>query len=533
MKFKFLSILAIIALSSNAFAQGEMDAYKLSRNSLTGTARSVSMGGAFGALGGDISSISINPAGIGVYKTSEVVATMNFQNTKTTTQMNNMSGPKTSQDKFKFTFDNIGFVGTVPTNNSDIVPLINFGFSYNRVMSFDRKYKLQGDNLNNSIAGYMAHRANNMSPLVTDPDNKFLVDGDGKNNEGRYAFDDYDWMALLGYNSYMIDYNNGRYYAGGAFNSGGIYNELNVIEKGAIDRYDFNVGTTFADIVSFGLTVSVTDLNYRIYSDYSEVLNSAGNGFVMDNWLHTEGTGWQIKTGLIFKPIHELRIGVAYHSPTWYNMTDYFGAGIDYNVEGLLDPPPGPNDVPAKDNIYSGDYGPFDYKFRSPDKFIASLAGVIGQIAIISADYEYTNYSGSMKLFDRNGDDLSHNPNKSIDTHYKGASSVRLGGELRVTPQFSLRAGYAWMQSPVDAKVKDNPTTEEIITVGSDAHYILDGDTHHITWGAGYRFTKNFYTDIAFVVKNRKSDLYTFYGSDKAEIKDQVFQGLLTFGVRF
>lgn len=31
------------------------------------------MGGAFGALGGDISGIAINPAGIGVYQKSEIV----------------------------------------------------------------------------------------------------------------------------------------------------------------------------------------------------------------------------------------------------------------------------------------------------------------------------------------------------------------------------------------------------------------------------------------------------------------------------
>lgn len=533
MKIKFLSILAMLAISTGyTFAQGEMDAYKMSRTDLTGTARSVSMGGAFGALGGDISGISINPAGIGVYKSSEVVTTVNFQNTKTKTRMIDADGSNMDQSKFKFTFDNLAFVGTIPTNNSDVVPLINFGFSYNRLKSFDRKYNMQGNNLNRSLAHYMAGRAN-ISPYTLDrPDDQLIINYDGKNNENINPFERYDWLAVLGFNSYMIDHlGSGKYAAGAAFAGGGIYNDLNVREKGSVDSYDFNVGTTFADVVSFGLTVSVTDLNYRLYSDYSEVLNNAGNGFLMDNWLHTEGTGWQIKTGLIFKPIQELRIGLAYHSPTWYNMTDYFGAGIDYNVEGLVSP--GPNDIPASGDVYSGDFGPYDYKFRSPDKFIASIAGVIGQTAIISADYEYTNYSGSMKLFDRNGDILSDydNPNDFIKDDFKGASTIRVGAEVRLTPQFALRAGYSWMQSPLEKSFKN--AEKEPVLVGGDAHYVLDGDTNYITWGGGYRFSRNFYTDIAFVLRNKKSDLYAFDTAEKAELKEQTFQGLLTLGFRF
>lgn len=531
MKLKSLSILAILAISGGyAHAQGEMEAYKMSRNDLTGTARSVSMGGAFGALGGDISGIAINPAGIGVYKTSEVVTTLNFQNTKSETQMKTAGGSKVNESKFKFTFDNLAFVGAIPTNDSDIVPLINVGFSYNRIKSFDRKYKMQGDNINSSLADYMARRASNSYNKLDNPDKQLIVDRDinGINDYGDYVFREYDWLPAFGYNSYMIQHtSNGIYVPEAAFAAGGMNNDLMVREKGTIDSYDFNIGTTFADVVSFGLTVSVTDLDYRLSSDYSEALNNT-NGFALGNELHTEGTGWQLKTGLIFKPVQELRIGLAYHSPTWYNMTDYYWAGINYNMEGLIDRPI--QGIPESGKVESGDYV-FDYKFRSPDKFIASIAGVIGQTAIISADYEYTNYKGSMKLFNRNGDNLSHLPNDAIKEHYEGASTIRVGAEVRVTPQFALRAGYAWMQSPLKKEFKDNSVEAE--TVGSDSHFILDGDTNYITCGAGYRFTKNFYTDIAFLMRNKKSDLYAFDESDRAEIKDQTFQGMLTLGFRF
>ena len=138
MKQVSLLLLATIFSCGVIKAQGEMDAYKFSKNDLTGTARSVSMGGAFGALGGDISGVSINPAGIGIYKNSEIVTTLNFQNTKTQTELNT---GKIDDSKFKFTFDNLAFVSVFPLN-SDVAPSLNIGFSYNRLKNFDRKYSM-------------------------------------------------------------------------------------------------------------------------------------------------------------------------------------------------------------------------------------------------------------------------------------------------------------------------------------------------------------------------------------------------------
>lgn len=511
MKRIFTLASLLFAFGAVSYAQGEMDAFNLSYNELTGTARSVAMGGAFGALGGDISGVAINPAGIGVYKSHEIATTINFTNTKSET---NLLGSKNDVSKFNFTFDNIGIVGAVPLY-SDEVPLLNFGFSYNKLKSFDRKFSTANVQTKNSMTDYIANRANNVGY-----DN--IVPQD--------AYDYGDWMSILGYDGGLavVDKNTKKF-SSPLMDNESVMSRLHMREKGDISSYDFNIGTTIADVVSIGATISMTDINYHLYSEYAEDFLGSGQdeGFILENHLKTDGTGWQVKAGVIFKPVNELRIGVAYHSPTWYNMTDsYFGEVIaDYYVDNAWD----------RRDAYTPKGAFTDYKFRTPDKWVFSLAGVIGQYAIISADYELTNYS-NMTFKDYDGyKDAYIDSNDAISTDFKNSSVIRVGAEIRFTPQFSGRIGYMWQQSPVDDKLKDGSESGAYTaaTVGTIPHYSLMGDANNFTWGLGYRFTPKFYTDVAFIIKTRTDDLYSFGGADKAELKTNQFSGLLTLGYRF
>lgn len=502
--------LAFSILGVNAFAQSDMDAYKLSKNDLKGTARSVAMGGAFGALGGDASGVAINPAGIGVYSMSELTGTLNFSNAQTETSLN---AGTLKDSKFKVGIDNFSYVGVFPIS-SDAVPSINVGFAYNKLKSFDRKYKMQGDNLNHSLTDYMADRAKGFT------DNQLSM-------QNGAPFSNADWMATLGYNSYLINPKTPGGTAWGRTLPQGesVYNDLVVSEKGSVNSYDFNIGFTAVDILSVGASISVTDINYHQYSLYDESFN-AKEGFELQNWLKTEGTGYQVKIGAILKPIDELRIGVAYHSPTWYDMTDSYEAYIYQDIPSFVtDPNYKKGGISTYDE--AGNTA-FDYQMRTPDKWVFSLASVIANTAIVSVDYELTNY-GNMSLKDRDGYALATNP--FIKQDYKAASTVRAGLEVRITPQFSGRIGYAWMESPVKTEFKDNP--EKAQPVGTIPNFVLDGHVNHFTYGLGYRFTRNFYTDVAFVLKSQKDELYTAPNMPKAELKTNTFQGMLTLGYRF
>jgi len=514
--------LIILTAVIPGFSQGEMDALRYSQNELRGTARAVGMGGAFGALGGDITGIAINPAGIGVYTSSEFVTTLNFSNKGIET---NLNAGKQKENKFAFSFDNLAFVGVLPVKN-DVVPFINFGFSYNKLKNFRRTYTMQGNNQARSLTDLMANQATA---------NKNLDFG-GKGFDNDYEV----WSSVLGYQSFLIDpvldaNNQLQGYVSVLPEGHRINNTLHVKEKGSIDSYDFNVGTTFSDMISVGLTVAVTDISYHIHSFYDEAFDNK-YGFTLNNYLKTEGTGWQVKAGVIFKPVKELRIGVAYHSPTWYQMTNYFTSILNQDITGYSHDPdysPGEIDSRYEGNTFYGDYTR-DYDFRTPDKWTFSLAGIIGRNAIISVDYELTNYS-KMKLEEPDSGMPYTDQNGYIKEDFRNASAIRIGAEYRFTPQFSGRVGYSWVQSPFKKEFIDANETGDTAPAmaGPISHYVIDGDTHYITYGLGYRFTPNFYTDIAFVMKNQKSDSYAFGGADKATFKDNTFSGLLTLGYRF
>lgn len=518
---KRIFILALLSASfiGSALAQGEMDAFNLSYYGLKGTARSVAMGGAFGALGGDISGIAINPAGIGVYTTSEIVTTLNFTNTRTKTDL---YGNKTDDSKFNFSFDNLAFVGTVPLH-SDVAPLLNFGFSYNRLQTFDRKYTMNGSFLDQSQTQYIANRVNSFDRGAGIP----VADLE----QSAHPFFDRPseyWLGTLAYRTGMISPTTprGSQYrpVTNSMTDPSVDNFLHVYERGSVNSYDFNMGTTFADMLSAGLTISVTDIDYNVTTLYSEDLYEGNNqnathGYDFDNQLRSEGAGWQVKAGLIFKPIQELRIGVAYHSPTWYNMTDSYTVLMDNGSTTVSSR--------AEEGVVFT-----DYKFRTPDKWVFSLAGIIAQRAILSADYELTNYS-RMNLQDANGFETS--ATLDIQDDFRNSSTLRLGAEFRITPQFSGRVGYMWQQSPVkDILVNGSADgSYPAATAGTITNYSLVGDSHYFTYGLGYRFTPHFYTDVAFVMNNRTDDLYTYGGSDKAELKTNMFSGILTIGYRF
>ncbi len=521
MKRIILFVTALLVVSFS-YAQGEMDALRMSGEDLTGTARAMGMGGAFGALGGDITGIAINPAGIGVYRSSEFVATMNFENVSSRTDM----GATCKENKFKFNFDNIGYVGYFPTGDNTFTSF-NFGVSYNRIKNFDRTYKMKGVGVNTSLADYIAIKSSEDGGI---PEQYLEIPKDLSPSNDPFNFE--NWLSVFGYNAYLMDptivwdpKERTDYKSTVPLP---VNNTLNVVEKGSIGSYDFNFGTNVMNFLSLGLTFSITDIRYRMNSYYEEQY-ARTDGFSLENWYESDGTGYNVKLGAIIRPVDALRIGVAYHSPTWYTMTDYYSAEMyDFSNRGSSSP-----------ENYN------DYSFQTPYKWVFSLAGIIGNKAIVSVDYEIEDYT-SMNLSTTDGsysEELDFQ-NECIDYDFRMASTLRAGLEYRITPQLSARLGYAWKQTPLETDFQDGKV--EVATVGSRPNFILPGDTQYGTFGLGYRFTPNFYVDVAAVFKQEKADLYAYSKiypenfnnnrmliSKPAEFKNNTFKGLLTFGYKF
>lgn len=513
---------------SYSYGQGEVEANQFSRTDLNGTARAMSMGGAFGALGGDLTGVSINPAGIAVYRSSEIATTAVFQSEK-------FKAPNETNTKNSFNFHNLGFVGYFPTRNP-VIPVVNFGFSYNKVKSFDRNIGVVGENRENSLMEYMKFQGEG-----------YLYD-ELKYVEGKY--DPFDtkgipWLPAFGVSSNLIvpkNPNNPKSSSYNTIHSDRVTNDLYLSERGSIDVYDFTVGTSIANTLNLGLTLSVSDLFYDLSSRNTEEFNKSDlSGFDLINEIRTKGNGVGVKLGLIYRPINELRLGLSYQSPTWYSMTDVYYGIIDHNLEDYNNVLPGY----APDEIGTLDYRN-DYDFKTPDKWTASAALVLGSNMIVSMDYELTNY-GSMKYSEpSNGYGYSNSyydlDNSYISEDFKATSTVRTGLEYRFTPQFSGRLGYAWMQNPYDSTFKKNGNA---MTAGATTAFRMEGDANYITGGLGYRFNRNFYADLAVVYKTQDDELYAypnvmnesgagkFIDAAPYKLTNTSIKGLITVGYKF
>ena len=522
MKKVLIAFVALTLCSSAVFAQSQVDAYKYAKTDLNGTARYLGMGGAFGALGGDISAMNSNPAGLAVYRSSEVVTTMSLSTTKTKTDW---LGNSEKADKTRFNFDNIAYVGYFPTGNDEGIIGWNVGFAYNRVKSFNRNYSMYTQGLDWSVSDYVAARAagNEVKGLSNDS----------------YNYNS-DWLSVLAYNADFIKpvpQSQNLYYSNFGEGVNDLYNvyssELRVNERGAIDQYDFAFGMNISDIVLVGATATITDIDYRLNTEYTELFEYDQNDLYLDNTLQTEGTGYSLNLGVIVRPTDYLRLGVAYNSPTWYKMTDYYDAYAFSSIKRST-----MNEAETKE-AYPPEYAYTEYEYRAPDKWLFSAAAIIGRIALVSVDYELKNY-GNMKMYDRNGYSNTWT-NSDIETNFTSQNTIRVGAEVKVIPQFAVRAGFAWSDSPMKSTLKD--VNAEVATVGMIPSYTIDGgDIMNYTIGFGYRFTPNFYMDMACVLTNYKENAFafsnitdgsTFVEAQPATLKTSSTRVALTLGYKF
>ncbi len=542
MKKKVLAML-LCGLPLLINAQDAFDVLQMSQTELRGTSRFQSMAGAFGALGGDLSTLTQNPAGIGVYRSSDLGVTLSLDFNSTKAGINKLN-------ETKFNVNNVGYVGAIRLN-SESVPNLNFGFTYNRIQSFNRHYVGGVANIPTSMSNFVADEFVNV-PGYTDGD--LYWDEDYNPYFDGYA----PWAAVT---MFDMTTQNGGYV--GIINSNGDYMQglfgdgtaadayYSVDESGHADEYNIAFGGNIANKLYFGLDFGILDLDFKSTQTYEEEMD---NPYVMaddndlfespivsdntyakwalTNYLHSEGTGVNFKFGLIWKPVQALRIGAAFHTPTYYDMRDTYLVSAKlhaYQDDELL--------YRASKSSNDGYRYSGTYTIKTPWHFMGSVAGVIGTNGILSLDYEYVANETMRIGDDRNNDypDVTDN----VKAYFKPSHIIRVGGEYRVTPSFSLRAGYSYKTTQVEKGVDEYEYN--IATVGTNPAYQYDNAVHNITAGIGYRYQK-FYADLAYVHKMRKSvynafspinDNYGYEPNVSADVTDHNNRISLTLGMRF
>ena len=493
MKQISLTILAAFILFSGLFAQNVDDALRYSQVFYGGTARFMSMGGAFTALGGDISSLSQNPAGIGVFRASEMSVTPQLNYINSTAGFHG----NTTDYLYNFNLSQAGFVSNIVSNNSSTGLIkLNFGYSFNKTNNLNQSTRIQGINTTSSMADYWAG--------VAEGTKYYDLSGP----EG-IAYDTWiiDTITGSGARSYATVFSN---YGDNPPSRYGQTVQRLISNEGFTGEHAISIGGNYSDRVFFGATFGISQLRYISQYQHSEVANSAlvsqFQNFNYLDYYEDKGTGYSFKLGAIIKPVESMRIGVAFHSPVWYHINEYFFETISSRF----------TDGSRYDS--SNDPMRFEYALTTPFRFLGGVAIQIKKIALLSADYEFVDYS--MAKFSQTGDGYNYSDkNDNIKNSLKSASNFRVGGELRLNKLY-LRSGYGYYGKAF-AQGEDN----------------AEQDYNSISGGIGFR-EKNFSLDFGYTHFS-SSQVYYLYPLDssfdpaKANISTNQNMFTLTFGYKF
>ena len=541
MKKITMMALALFTVAT-AGAQTIYDATNIAQRELNGTARFVGMGGAMGALGGDIATIATNPAGIGIYRSNDAMLTFGYS---ITGAESDYVGSKFEANKYRWNFDNAGFVLSTKIGNHTPLRYVNLGFNYHRSKSFYKNMTMQG--LMGSIDNQYLSQIRSMAQQATDAQ-------DYANNrlnwdlKDIYRDNDAGWLGALGYQGALLFENREEGYPD--FYDAYVPSEADAYflsrERGGIDQYNFNVSFNVNDRFYFGVTVGAYDVDYHKYSLYDENFNYtwAGDGqryeegYSLESFNRIHGSGYDFKFGAIIRPIEDspLRIGLAVHTPTYYKLTYTTGALL--NSDMYL-PDDAGNETLTKTTVdtYSALGGrdmERDFKLQTPWVFNASLGYTVGKELALGAEYEYEDYS-SMKFKYPHGEEMAWETGEA-DLCMKGVHTLRLGAEFKPTSSFSLRAGYNYSSAAYkDDAIKALPSN----SINTDTDFANTQAMNTFTLGIGYRFS-SFYADLAYKYDTYKSNFYPFYNDidglvtpPATKVTNTRSKVMLTLGMRF
>lgn len=474
---KKIILLTIINLSfSHLHAQEIRDALRYAQNNINGTARFNAMSGAFGALGGDLSSINVNPAGSAIFSNNQLGFTVN---TNSITNNSNYFGEKTKQTDNSFDLNQAGGVFVFKNQkSSDDWKKISIGINFENTNNLNNSFFSAGTNPTHSIDRYFLTYANGI-PLS-------VLENSNYGDLGHSA-----QQAFLGYQAYIINPNTNiptnTAYTSNVPAGGNYYHENTISSKGYNGKLSFNLASSFKDRLYLGFNLNTHFVDFRQFSRFYEdnnaplTSNYTISRIQFDNELYTYGTGLSFQLGAIAKVTDGLRLGLAYESPTWYRLSDEFTqklTGVSANTSGELAP-----DV-VNPNI-TNYYDP--YKLQTPSKWTGSMAYVFSKRGLISIDYAVKDYSKTQ--FKPANDTYFRGLNNSLNTLLNNATELRMGAEYKFQA-WSLRGGYRLEQSPYK-----NKTTI--------------GDLRGYSTGVGYNFggTK---LDLSYATFKRDSNIGFF-----------------------
>lgn len=547
---KIIAVACAMCFVAGASAQTIYDAAKLAERDLNGTARFVGMGGAMGALGGDISTMGTNPAGIGIYRSNDIMTSFSYSAYGTESKY---LGQTFNNDKNQWSFDNIGFVFASKIGNQTALRFVNFGFNYKRSKSLYKNMTMGG--LLGAVDDIFVSQVNQMGQQATD-DVWYNKENYNFNGAEAYGNNRLGWLGIMGYQGYLTNaMRKDGYDRYDPIVPDEVDAYFNSNERGGISQFDFNVAFNVNDRVYFGLTLGAYDVNYKKTTLYDEDYGN-GEGYELSSFNRIKGSGVDVKFGAIIRPFESspFRIGLAIHTPTFYNLTYENGASMTSDIflkdvqDGdskfkVRDDTPGPDAVTTRESFDAngGRRIEQDFRLSTPWRFNASLGYTVGTSLALGAEYEYEDYS-SMKFKYPEGDEMI-DQNSTIKNFMKGVHTFRIGAEYKVIPEIAFRLGYNYSSTAfkVDDAYKWIPANSTL----TDTDFANSQSHNNFTLGIGYR-GKAFYADLAYQYSVYKEDFFPFYNDfetspgywqpvtpQATKVTNTRSQVLLTLGMRF
>lgn len=487
MKKQSIILMMAMAASMQAFAQETYQDVTITNTDLNGTARYIGMGGAMEALGADISTISTNPAGIGLFRKSQVTASLGVKSqTDQTTNpsfqgISTQLGGKTTH----FSFDQIGFVWSQRSSRNGY---LNFSFNYHKSKDFNQILTaaniLNGASQSKLTSAKQKHGVGDLAWNAVDANYGWI----GNNERSPLWYTDQE-----GYN--QLDYVEANAFLFGQ------------TQKGYIGTYEFNISGNIKDKWFLGVTFGLHDVNYRSNKYYTENLVDKGKA---ESWedLRIDGTGFDVKAGAIVRPFDNsnFRIGAYINSPIFYDLTQRNAA--DLEMSGTY-------------HISNGHEANYDFKFNTPWKFGLSLGETVGKNLAMGLTYEYAKYSAIDNrtndggYYDYYGDYVSTSSsdeimNKDTKHNLKGVHTLKLGLEYKPIDMLSLRIGYNYI-SPAfkENAFRDGSIESSGVAYASSTDYTNWKSTNRFTAGIGYQH-KAWTLDFAAQYAQTKGTFYPF-----------------------
>ena len=490
MKKVIAALLLTLGAALNVGAQGWQDAYSFSENNYVGTARSVGLGNAMTALGGDLGSLTFNPAGSAVASYSQFELTPGISMAITSAKGDPATGGYADAQTAvytRFKMPNFGFMTNLDTKNNHGLKRLSFGFVGNATNDYTRQMRAAGTNDYSTLAGALASEASGWT--TAEMTGGWYQDGAMPS-----------WRAITSYYGGLIDpltSIDGTYMGvtetlldnGDITLTDPVYQQYGRRQFG--NKYDIlmNLAANFSDIFYVGANLGITTLSYQNEEYWIEAPDNTKVPFPVDygdaqgnfedlNLRYSykaSGSGIYFKTGFIVRPVAGLRIAAAIQTPTVLEIKERYGYDAQSSVSSLK----------RERTARTSEEGDWSYRLRSPMRVNAGLAYSFGNVAVLSADYEFVNQGRCRfkKAFFEDDVDFG-SVNQDISDNLGGSHSLRVGAEVKPSSTLAFRLGYNYITGAEKGLVNEK-----------GAKYVPV--RHNASVGVGLSFGGSFFADFA------------------------------------